>query len=108
MENKLKRIRNLGESLNENPSDPFFKYALALEYLKSDIQKSKTLLKEVILNNREYIPSYYTFGKILYEESDYKTALTILLKGRNLAQKEMDLKSVQEISALIHTIEMEL
>lgn len=66
------RIKQLINFIEEDPSDPFPKYALAIEYLQDNKQQSKELFEELIKNHPDYIGTYYHAAALYAElgESD--------------------------------------
>ncbi len=107
MTSKEKRISFLEKSMAEKPEDSFFKYALAMELQEENSDRAIELLREVINSQPDYLPSYYSLGKLLSEQSDYENALLILDKGLELSKNLKDNKTQSEISALMQNIEFE-
>ena len=57
---KLKDLLSqLQQFYKEEPTDPFNIYALATEYLKTDLIQSKLLFEELLNNHSAYIATYY-------------------------------------------------
>lgn len=108
MTSKEKRISFLEKSMAEKPEDSFFKYALAMELQEDNPMRAIELLKEVIDTQPDYLPSYYSLGKLLSEQSHYENALSILEKGLELSKNLKDGKTQSEISTLIQNIEFEM
>ena len=52
------RIKQLEKFYEEDPLDPFNAYALALEYLHSEPQKSRLLFESLLQGHAEYLPTY--------------------------------------------------
>lgn len=94
------RLQQLQQFLNEDPNDPFNIYALALEYLKFDQQKSKALFDELLLKHEDYIPTYYYAGNLYLELNFADEASKILEKGIAKARAQNELKAMRELQTL--------
>lgn len=91
------RIRQLEKFMEEDSSDPFIHYALALEYAKVDQQKAIDTFEILMQTRREYLPTYYQLAK-LYESQEKKAnAVKVFDDGIDLARKQNDLKTLQEL-----------
>lgn len=76
------RISQLEKFIQEDPNDPFPKYALAIEHLKVNKKKSRELFDELLKNHPEYIATYYhaaalyaEFGKRAQAEAIYQLGI---------------------------------
>ena len=84
--------------LQENPKDSFSRYALALEYAKSDRNDEAVReLETVIRNDPDYVATYYQLGQIYQKlvlddeaEKTYRTGIVVASRMGNLhAQGEL-------------------
>ncbi len=66
----------------EDPTDPFNRYALALELAKSDKQKAKEVFDQLILFNPDYVPAYYQ-AALLYIELSLDEEATKIVEAGN-------------------------
>jgi Tfp pilus assembly protein PilF len=92
------RIAQLQEFLKDEPEDPFNMYALALEYLKVDAQKSYALFEELIRTRPDYLPTYYPFAHLLIEQQKIDLAEKTFQDGIRraaLANEEKTRKELQ-------------
>ena len=104
---KNTRLTSLMELQNKNPKDPFFKYAIALEYVSLNKSKSALELFEELFNlNPDFLPNYYQYAKLL-ERSDLDRAKNIYAKGIELALKTNDIKTMNELQAALNILEEE-
>lgn len=93
------RLTQLEEFYNQDPDDPFNIYALALEYQKVDIQKTRNLFELLLTKFPTYIPTYYHAGK-LYESLNLRDdALKVFQKGIDEAKRANDTKAVRELQS---------
>ena len=66
-------IKALLGFLEEDPSDTFSRYALALEYLKADQPEDGMQQLQQLLNSQpDYLAAYYQLGKILEEKGEIR------------------------------------
>lgn len=99
----LNRIKILEEFLEEEPNDAFTLYALALEYLVIDSEKSYTIFKNLVDNHSNYVPTYYQFGSLLQSLNKMDEAEIIYQKGIEMALLVKDFHTLSELkSALIN------
>jgi tetratricopeptide (TPR) repeat protein len=91
------RIEMLSRSIKENPNDPFYPYALALEYKEQSTQKCFQLLKKVYEKFPDYLPLYFQYAEVLIDLDEAKLAEEIYQKGIKLATENKDLKTLAEL-----------
>ncbi len=92
------RIAQLEAFLEEDPADPFNKYALALEYLKVDPDKSYELFEALLKDRPDYLPTYYPFAHLLIEQQKLDLAEKTFQDGIRraaLANEEKTRKELQ-------------
>lgn len=102
------RLKQLLELESENSDDPFIFYAIALEYQKFDVKKSSEYFEKIVASYPDYLPVYYTYGNLLYEEENYDLSIKIVQKGIELAEKQQEKKALEELKQLKLNIEFEL
>lgn len=93
------RMELIEEMLEKNPDDTFLNYAAALEY-KKDGHPAKAIevFRKIIDTDPEYLPTYYQLGKLLEAEDKTGEAIEYYKKGRELAKKKNDIKTLGELS----------
>jgi tetratricopeptide (TPR) repeat protein len=99
------RIQMLESYIQEDPSDPFNYYALAIEFIEEHPEKSKQLFDKLLSENQDYLPVYYTAGIFYSERNEINKALDILSKGIELAKKTSDFKTVRELQNAIQNLD---
>ena len=57
----------LQKFIEDDPTDPFNHYALALEYIEHEPAKARDLLLKLIEENPTYLPAYYQAVTLLIE-----------------------------------------
>jgi hypothetical protein len=93
------RIAQLEKFLREDPGDAFSRYALALEYLKSDPKKSYELFDALLSEQPDYLPTYYPFAHLLIELQQSERAASIFQQGIDAARRLNDHKTHKELSS---------
>ena len=94
----MSRVAQLEEFLKDDPDDPFNSYALALEYLKTNPDRSYHLFESLLKSKPDYLPTYYPFAQLLIERQDPR-AEVIFKQGIDTAQRLNDLKTFKELNS---------
>lgn len=96
--NNPERIELLKSYILDDPSDAFSKYALALEYIKSGSdENAEQLMRSLNVEQPDYLPNYYHFGKLLERKKQNEEAIEIYQKGLNLAKTVNDHHTYNEL-----------
>jgi hypothetical protein len=95
----MDRLSQLKQFAAEEPDDPFNQYALALEYLKSDLLEAARLFDSLIQHHPGYLPTYYPYAQLLAEMKDSVKAEQIYKMGIEAAGRQNDQKTLREIQA---------
>jgi hypothetical protein len=93
------RLDQLLEFYKEDPTDPFNIYGLALEYLKTDITKSRELFDLLLDKHADYIPAYYHAAKLYAELNERPRAIQIYEHGIERAKRLKDPKAARELQS---------
>lgn len=98
------RIQKLLNFLENEPDDPFLKYALATEYFNAkDMDKALFYYEDLISNHPDYVGTYYHLGK-LYEGLDRKSdAINIYQKGMEVSRKAGDNHAYSELQTVYNS-----
>lgn len=99
------RIKMLEQFVAEDPTDPFNRYALALEVAKSDRHKAKEIFDQLIASHPDYVPAYYQASLTYLELSLNKEAASIIEVGIAQAKKQNNLKAANELRSLLDEME---
>ncbi len=99
------RLARLHEFLNNEPDDPFLKYALATEYLSlKDSGKALDYFTDLVTNHPAYVGTYYHLGK-LYESLEQKeNAIKTYQTGMQIARTARDNHAFSELQAVYNSI----
>ena len=92
------RLSKLREFYEEDPEDPFTRFALAQEHLKAEnTEKALGLFEELVETDPDYVGTYYHLGK-LYERLDRTDdAIETYEDGIEVAQEQRAQKDLSEL-----------
>jgi len=93
------RIKQLLQFYEEDPSDPFNLYALALEYRNVDAAKTREMFDKLLRDHADYLPTYYHAAKFFQESGEADKAVTIYEEGMRLAKRLNDGKAHRELKS---------
>jgi hypothetical protein len=91
------RLAILKQYYEEDSSDPFNGYALAMEYMNSDLGLAQKHLEELLQTHADYLPTYYQAGMAFSESRDSHFVGAIYEKGLELALVQQNNKAYQEL-----------
>ncbi|MEM0941629.1 MAG: tetratricopeptide repeat protein [Bacteroidota bacterium] len=103
-----KRIKLLKKFVEEEPKNPFNKYALAMEFYEYDPPKSLDILKTLLKEHPDYLPSYFKTAHLFWEMEDLEKAKDVFVKGLSLAQEQGDQKALSELKSAYQNLLFEL
>lgn len=101
------RLDMILDMLQSNPGDAFLRYAAALEYKKADdLNESIRILKQLVKDNPDYLPSYYMLGGLLSEKGQTDKAIQVYKEGKEVAKKQNDTKTLGELSEALMLLDV--
>ncbi len=92
----------------QEPNDPFNIYFLALEYAKTDKEKSRAFFEKLLHEHADYHASYYHAAALFTELGLYQMADDTYKKGIALCQKKDEAKALKELQAAYDNFKFEL
>ncbi|WP_304067762.1 tetratricopeptide repeat protein [Pedobacter glucosidilyticus] len=105
----INRLERLLEFFNNEPNDPFLKYALATEYVR--LNNEDLALKfylDLVNNHEDYIGTYYHLGKLYEGLNQKEEALKTYEKGIQVARKIKDQHALNELLGVYNNLQDEL
>ncbi|MEJ7779872.1 MAG: tetratricopeptide repeat protein [Daejeonella sp.] len=98
------RLQKLLNFLQDEPNDPFLKYALATEYLNAnDLDKALHYYEDLISQHADYVGTYYHLGK-LYEQLNRKSdAIETYKKGMDVSRSAKDMHAFSELQGVYNS-----
>jgi tetratricopeptide (TPR) repeat protein len=103
----ISRLEQLLQFHQEDPSDPFILYGLALEYLKSDESKGEEYFDKLLRSFPEYLPTYYHAAKLKATVGKWDEAITTYEKGIQLAIAQKDKATQRELKSALDELMFE-
>lgn len=91
------RIKQLEIFMKEDPSDPFPKYALALEYQTQNPAKAKSLFIQLLESHSEYTATYYHAADFFFQINEIEKAKVIYEKGLKILKEKNETKALHEL-----------
>lgn len=92
------RLERLREFQQEDPEDPFTRYALAQEHLKaSNTERALDLFEELVETDPDYVGTYYHLGKLYEQLGRADEALEVYDRGIEIAREQGEQKALSEL-----------
>jgi tetratricopeptide (TPR) repeat protein len=101
------RIKQLTHFIEEDPKDPFPKYALALEYLQDNKQESQELFEDLLKNHADYIGTYYHAAALYVELGESEKAETTYEAGIEKAKELNETHALKELQSAYMNFQFE-
>lgn len=96
------RLAKLLQMLEENKSDTFLTYAIALEFLgDSDTQTAIDWFNKTLYINPEHVAALYQLALIYANLDQTETACKFLEKGLTILKNSSDIKTKNEFRSLL-------
>lgn len=102
------RLKTLIQFYEEEPNDPFNLYGLALEYQKTDLNKSDELFTKLLRDFPQYVASYYHAAKLKVELEQPQAALSIYKSGIEVARRQNEKKAELELRSAYNELMFEI
>ena len=102
------RIHLLEKYIQEEPENPFNRYALAMEYYESAPEKAVELLLHLTINHPDYLPTYFKAAHLLWDMNDLEQTDQLFLKGIEVAKQQHDHKALQELTSAYQNFQFEI
>jgi lipoprotein NlpI len=91
------RLSQLLHFYEEDPTDPFNAYALALEYQTAEPARAEAFFTKLLTEFPDYLPTYYHAGQFFAERNDPERAIWVFEAGIALAEKTAQEKALREL-----------
>jgi hypothetical protein len=95
------RLEQLQQFVDDDPSDPFNLYALALEFTKSDSGKAEIIFKTLLSEHKDYLPAYYQAANLFESIGKHDLAIATLHNGITLARNSNEMKTLRELQTML-------
>ena len=98
----MDRIASLSEILAQDPSNPFARYGLAMEYANSgQVERALDEFKKLLTANPDYAAGYFMAAQTLVKANRAEEAKTMLRDGIAAAQRKRDSHGQSEMQAML-------
>lgn len=98
------RIKQLEQFIEEDPSDPFNYYALALEYSNLHEHKALSIFEQLAKEKKDYLPVYYQLAKLYAQMGRRDNAVQTFNAGITVAKNQNDTKTLRELRAALEEL----
>lgn len=95
---QAERLKILLQLLEEDPNEPFHRYAVAMEYIGKNVNEALKHLKTLLVEHPEYLATYYQAATLHAELDDEEEAASIFRRGIILAEKQQNQKTLKELT----------
>lgn len=103
-----RRIALLQQFIKENPSDPFNKYALALEYMADGSDdRVRSLFDNLFQEHANYLPTYFQAAQFYWSTNEMEKADQAFKEGIELATKQKNGKALAELKSAYQNFTIE-
>lgn len=103
---KARRIEQLKAFIEQDPNDPFPRYALALELdAGGDTAAAVSLLEDLLARAPRYVATYQQLGTLYQKQGAVAKAKAILRAGISTAKQEGDAHAAGEMTEALEDLE---
>jgi len=102
------RLAQLLAFLEEDPYDPFTTYAIATEYLKSDIEKARYYFEILLQKHPDYVATYYHAAHLYWDLNLHPEAVQTFEQGIAKAQEHQDQLALRELRSAYEQYQFEV
>ena len=95
----MTRLEQLHAFLLEDPDDPFTLYALATEYLKTDVNQALAYYEKLLDEHPAYVGTYYHAARLYADLGRADDAQKTYRKGLEVAQAADNRNAHRELQA---------
>jgi thioredoxin-like negative regulator of GroEL len=99
------RKKKLEEMLQEDPTDPFLRYGLAMEYAnEGKDNEALRIFAELIERSPDYVPAYMQAARTLVRLDRSDEARALYQKGIATARKQGDQHAADEMTRFLEEL----
>src|SRR5207237_6958542 len=98
----MDRMALLNEILSQNPTDPFARYGLAMEYSNAgDVERALDEFKKLLATNPDYTAGYFMAAQTLTRAGQTDEAKKMLVDGISSAIRKGNAYEESELVAIL-------
>lgn len=99
---KNNRMALLHTLLAQSPEDPFPRYGLAVEYVSTgEMDKARGYFQELLEKFPAYVPTYYQFARLAWQEGSAEEAIALVKTGIERATAAGEKNALRELQMLL-------
>lgn len=88
--------------LEQDPDDPFTRFALALEYLKvGDEPEARRAFEGLVEERPDYVGTYYHLGALYERQGLKESAIATYRAGIQVAEQQRDVQARSELQSAL-------
>ncbi len=100
------RLETLRKFIEEDPSDPFPRYAMAIEYISmNELHQAIDTLENILKDFPSYVPAYQQLGTLFHQTGEKEKARRALGRGIVEAGKAGEHHAQGEMQDLLDEID---
>jgi tetratricopeptide (TPR) repeat protein len=100
------RLNILKLYLEEDPGDPFIRYAIALELMKlGNLQQAFQEFTHLISESPDYLPAYYMAGQTAEALQNREMAIASYRNGMDVARKQNNQHALNELQTALELLD---
>lgn len=104
---RMNRVEQLQEFIRSQPSDPFPRYGLALEYKNAgQLEDARKVFQELMLAFPDYVPAYLHAGSVLATLKLMRDAEAVLRNGIAAAGRKQDMHAKGELEQALADLQL--
>ncbi len=92
----------------EDPTDPFNAYALAMALVPTNGSEARQYLEALLKEHPDYLPAYYQLGKLYEAFNEGENALKVYRQGISLAATQQNGRTLEELKRAERMLQEEL
>ncbi len=102
----MTRLEQMLSFLEQDPTDSFTRYAVALEYMsRKEYRVAEDYLNGLRERDPNYVATYYQLGQIYTSLEEWDNAEEAYTTGSTIARKEGDLHALSELQAALDDLD---
>jgi Tfp pilus assembly protein PilF len=99
------RMEQIEALLADDPSDPFLRYGLAMEYVSAGDDATAADHLVGLANDASYVPAFLQAGQVLARLNRVEEACDLLRRGVAAARQQGDAHAEGEMAGLLASLE---
>ena len=99
------RMEQIEALLADDPTDPFLRYGLAMEYVSAGDDATGAVHLVQLADEHAYVPAFLQAGQVLARLNRFEEACNMLRRGVAAARQQGDAHAEGEMAGLLSSLE---